>query len=74
MIEYLAVFEAEHDTGGKTHKVRMSAKRRTIEELREHLAMMRARSPLRIGKVLELHKLTTTTEPMDVTLLTGEKS
>jgi hypothetical protein len=74
VIEYVVIYEAEHDAGGRTNKVKMSAKRSTVDELAKHLEMLRARSPLRIGRVLELHKLTTTTEPMDVAILEAKKS
>lgn len=63
------VYEAESEANGERKMHRLSAKRPTVELLRSQLATMRARSPFRIGKVLELHKLTTITEPMDPAIL-----
>lgn len=73
-IEYAAIYEAEHDSGDSKRTVKMSLRRSSIEELRDAVNETKARMKPRFLRVVELHRITASTEVLDVALLTGEKA
>lgn len=67
-IEYVATYETEADGPGGRRRIKTSVRRDTVPQLEQYFAGLRRREPARLIQGLTVHKLTTTSEPVDVTL------
>lgn len=67
-VEYVATYETEADGPGGRRRIKTSVRRDTVPQLEQYFASLRRREPNRVIEGITVHKLTTTSEPVDVAL------